>query len=121
MNVGIGVIQMAQYVKERAELTRIASEQERNGKPLSLQAYHDIVEYQRFVSVRFLKFLLAQTFLSPGLYSQEINVIAWRLLLIEIYRDHISEVLAALFQPQITRGDVQTLIQQLAACALTNW
>ena len=57
MNLGIGVIQVAQYVKERTELARIAAEQERSGRSLSLQAYHDIVEYQRFVSVQSGRFL----------------------------------------------------------------
>lgn len=124
MHVGIGVIRGATYVNRRIVLARIAAAQERAISRLDAAQYRDVLEYQRSVfrlynCVRFPELISRCD--SLGLYSRDVNVLAWHIMLVELSRGHTEELIHALFQPYMTHADIQIYMQQLIVCHLAKW
>ena len=57
----------------------------------------------------------------PGLYSLEVNIVAWHILMNELSRGHAEEIVKAALVPGFSRVDIQILVEQLIACSLTDW
>ena len=65
--------------------------------------------------------LISRRYDSLGLYSRDVNVLAWHIMLVEMSRGHTEEIIHALFQPHMTHTDVQVYVQQLVVCHLAKW
>lgn len=55
------------------------------------------------------------------MYSREVNIVAWHLMLEELLRGNAQNVVDGLSQKAIIRVDIQVFVQQLVACSLAGW